>query len=47
MMSPEAAVTFAMTSTIEERLAFAEVRAARDRHDCEPQERELPSENHD
>ncbi len=46
-MSPQTAVTFVTTSTTDERLLFAEVRAARDRQDCEPQERELPSENHD
>ncbi len=45
-MSPQTAITFATGST-DERLSFAEVRAARDRQDCESQERELPSENHD
>ncbi len=46
-MSTQTAVTFAMTSTTDERLSFAEVRAARDRQDYEHEERELPSENHD
>jgi hypothetical protein len=46
-MSPQTAIAFAITSTTDERLSFAEVRAARDRHDCERPERELPSENHD
>ncbi|MGO9971940.1 MAG: hypothetical protein ACLP01_03735 [Solirubrobacteraceae bacterium] len=46
-MSPQTAVTFLTTSTTDERLPFAEVRAARDRQDREPQERELPPENHD
>ncbi len=46
-MSPQIAITCPMTHTSDERLSFAEVRANRDRHDCEPQERELPSENHD
>ncbi len=46
-MSHQTAVTFAMTSITDERLSFAEVRAARDRQDCEQEERELPSENHD
>ncbi|MGO9973064.1 MAG: hypothetical protein ACLP01_09690 [Solirubrobacteraceae bacterium] len=46
-MSPQTALTFATTSTTGERLSFAEVRADRDRHDCEPQEPALPSENHD
>ncbi len=46
-MSPQTAVTSVITSTTDEPLPFAEVRAARDRQDCEPQERELPSENHD
>ncbi|MGO9752807.1 MAG: hypothetical protein ACLP8S_00480 [Solirubrobacteraceae bacterium] len=46
-MSPQTAPVIAMTSTTDARLSFAEVRAVRDRHDCEPQERELPSENHD
>ncbi len=46
-MSPQTTVTFAMTSLTDERLSFAEVRADRDRQDCEPHERELPSENHD
>ncbi len=44
---PPDAIAFAMTGTADERLSFAEVRAARDRQDCEAQERELPSENHD
>ncbi|MGO9899751.1 MAG: hypothetical protein ACLP0J_08680 [Solirubrobacteraceae bacterium] len=46
-MSPQTAVTFVFTSTTDERSPFAEVRAARDRQDYEPQERELPSENYD
>ncbi len=46
-MSPQTAIVFAITSTTDERPSFAEVRAARDRQDCESQERELPSENHD
>lgn len=46
-MSPQPAVTFVITSTTDERLPFSEVRAARDRQDCEPEERELPSENRD
>ncbi len=40
-------LAFAMTSTTDELLSFAELRADRDRHDCGPQERELPSESHD
>jgi hypothetical protein len=47
MMSPQTALAFAITSITDERLSFAEVRADRDRQDCESQERELPSENHD
>jgi hypothetical protein len=46
-MSPQTTLAVAMTSTTDERLSFAEIRAARDRHDCGPRERELPSENHD
>ncbi|MGO9973194.1 MAG: hypothetical protein ACLP01_10355 [Solirubrobacteraceae bacterium] len=46
-MSPQTALAFAVTSATPERLSFAEARAARDRNDRKPQERELPSENHD
>jgi hypothetical protein len=46
-MSPQTALAVAMTHTTDEQLMFAEVRAARDRHDLESPERELPSENYD
>ncbi len=46
-MSPQTAPAAALTRTTDEQLLFAEVRAARDRHDLEPPERELPSENYD
>ncbi|MGO9900316.1 MAG: hypothetical protein ACLP0J_11610 [Solirubrobacteraceae bacterium] len=45
-MSPQTALAVAMTRT-DEQLLFAELRAARDRHDLGPPERELPSENYD
>jgi len=43
MSCSQAALVIAMPSSTDERLSFAKVRAARDRHDREPQERELPS----
>lgn len=46
-MSPQTATAFAITSTTDERPFFAAVRTDRDRDNCNPQERELPSENHD